>query len=241
MLPALLAVLATFLATLLLLLVSLSVPIIKSIGLFGLAISYESGSLIDTSVDAVLQFGVWGYCHSTIQFSLLGTGQPTETSCSTPEIGYQLDPATAYALQLDDLTDIVSNGLTAALVLHPVACVVTFGSFVVTLFALFRRRRHLKTYGIERDCRSHSTAITTYAIVLPATLLTTAAFIIDAALVAIARNKLQDALDDSRSVQLTWDSAVWMTLVAALALWFALLALICSWGSRLRQRNRIYF
>ena len=69
MLPSLLAVFTTFLATLLLLLVSLSVPIIKSIDLFNLTISYGSGSLIDSSVDAVLMFGVWGYCHSGIQVS----------------------------------------------------------------------------------------------------------------------------------------------------------------------------
>lgn len=69
MLPALLAVFATFLATLLLLLVSLSVPIIKSIDLFNLSISYRVGSFIDSGIDAVVGFGVWGYCHSAIQIS----------------------------------------------------------------------------------------------------------------------------------------------------------------------------
>lgn len=69
MLPALLAVFATFLATLLLLLVSLSVPIIKSIDLFNLTISYRDGSLISSSANVVLEFGVWGYCHSAIQLS----------------------------------------------------------------------------------------------------------------------------------------------------------------------------
>jgi hypothetical protein len=69
MLPALLAVLATFLATLLLLLVSLSVPIIKSIGFFNLSISYQDGSFINTSINAVVGFGNWGYCHSAIEAS----------------------------------------------------------------------------------------------------------------------------------------------------------------------------
>ena len=69
MLPALLAVFATFIATLLLLLVSLSVPIIKTIGLFDLSISYKTGSLVDSSVNAVVNFGLWGYCRSAIHVS----------------------------------------------------------------------------------------------------------------------------------------------------------------------------
>lgn len=241
MLPSLLAVFTTFLATLLLLLVSLSVPIIKSIDLFNLTISYGSDSPIDSSVNAVLKFGVWGYCQSGIQVSLFGTGTQTKPSCSSPKLGYQLDSATARALRLNDLTVIVSKGISAALVLHPVACGLAFISFIVTLFALFRRRRHFQMYGTERDGRSRFTSIITFAIILPAALLATLVFIIDVVLVAIARNKLRDALDDSRSVQLTWDSAVWMTLVAALALWFALLATFCPCGSRLRYRKRTYY
>ena len=69
MLPALLAAFATFLATLLLLLVSLSVPIIKSVELFDLSINYRDNSLTSSGVNAVVQFGVWGYCRSAIQVS----------------------------------------------------------------------------------------------------------------------------------------------------------------------------
>ena len=69
MLPTLLAAFATFLATLLLLLVSLSVPIIKSVDLFDLSISYRDSSLVGSSVDAVVKFGVWGYCRSAIEVS----------------------------------------------------------------------------------------------------------------------------------------------------------------------------
>jgi hypothetical protein len=113
-----------------------------------------------------------------------------------------------HSSQLDDLTDIISKGLTTALVLHPVTFVLAFISFAVTLFALFRRRRHFQTHGTERDGRSRFTAIITFAIILPAALLATVTFIIDIASVAIARNKLRDVLNDSRSVDLTWDSAV---------------------------------
>jgi len=241
MLPALLAVFATFLATLLLLLVSLSVPIIKSIALFDLSISYRSSSLIDSGINAVVEFGVWGYCHSAIEVSFLGTGTQTRPTCSAPKLGYQFDSATAHALKLDDLTNIVSKALTTALVLHPVVCGLAFISFALTLFALFRRWRHFQLYGTERDGRSRLTSITCFAIILPAALLTTVVFIVDIVLVAVARKKIRDALNDSVSVDLTWDSAVWLTLVAALALWFALFATICPCGSRLRYRKRTYY
>lgn len=69
MLPYLLAAFATFLATLLLLLVSLSVPIIKSLDLFDLSIKFRDGSLINSGIDAVVKFGVWGYCRSAIEVS----------------------------------------------------------------------------------------------------------------------------------------------------------------------------
>jgi hypothetical protein len=68
MLPALLAVFFTFVAALLLLLVSLSVPIIKSIDLFNLSIGLGD-PLIHSGVNAVVQFGVWGYCRSAVQIS----------------------------------------------------------------------------------------------------------------------------------------------------------------------------
>lgn len=63
-------------------------------------------------------------------------------------------------------------------------------------------------HGTERDGRSRFTSIISFAIILPAALLTTAIFIVDVVLVAVARNKIRDALNDNRSVHLTWDSAV---------------------------------
>lgn len=52
-----------FVSFLLLFLVSLSIPIIKSIYLFQLAAS-ESSSLFHSSASGSVSFGVWGYCTS---------------------------------------------------------------------------------------------------------------------------------------------------------------------------------
>ena len=58
-----LASLFFFVAFLLLLLVSLSVPIIKSLYLFQLSAD-ASSSLLDSHASASVRFGVWGYCSS---------------------------------------------------------------------------------------------------------------------------------------------------------------------------------
>jgi hypothetical protein len=60
-------------ATVLLLLVSLSVPIIKSINLFALDAhaSGSIGNLGDAGVTAYADFGVWGYCVSSLDVKLV--------------------------------------------------------------------------------------------------------------------------------------------------------------------------
>ena len=58
----------TFTAFLLLLLVSLSVPVIHSIYLFRLT-AYASASLLSASATGAVRFGVWGYCISAIDLS----------------------------------------------------------------------------------------------------------------------------------------------------------------------------
>lgn len=58
----------TFVAFLLLLLVSLSVPIIKSIFLLSLSVNVNSG-LLDSGAHGSIRFGVWGYCVSSVQVS----------------------------------------------------------------------------------------------------------------------------------------------------------------------------
>lgn len=57
-----------FSAFLLLLLVSLSAPVISSIWLFRLA-AQASVAIVDASATATVRFGVWGYCISAIDVS----------------------------------------------------------------------------------------------------------------------------------------------------------------------------
>lgn len=136
---------------------------------------------------------------------------PPHTLCTSDTFLPQPDPELTCFLhqsQLDDLTNIVSKALTAALVLHPIACVLAFISLVVTIFALLRRRRHFQLYGTESDGRSRFTPIISFAIILLAALFTTIVFVVDVVLVAVARGKIRDALGDNQFVHLTWGSAV---------------------------------
>ena len=55
-----------FVAFLLLLLTSLSLPIIKSIKMFDIWLDAETGGFLSSGVEGGVSFGVWGYCISDV-------------------------------------------------------------------------------------------------------------------------------------------------------------------------------
>jgi len=229
MFSALIAPALTFIAFLLLLLVSLSAPIIKSIYLLSLAVNVNS-SLLDSGANASVRVGVWGYCVSSINISTFGHDSSTAAQCSKPHLGYKIDQTIAKALNIDELTTFVSRTLTAALVLHPVACGLAFLALLTSL-GMIRRSPN----GVSRLF-----SIFTVGTGFLAALITTVIFIIDIALVAIARNKLNDDDDISGDLNFTWGNAVWMTLGATIALWVAVVGAcigICACGGRYRKQR----
>lgn len=106
-----------FAAFILLLLVSLSAPIIKSIFLFRLTANVGSG-LLNTDANGSVNFGVWGYCVSTINVSyvvllsahksstklciislrVVGIDHSTAAQCSKAHLGYTFDKTVVNAL-----------------------------------------------------------------------------------------------------------------------------------------------
>ncbi|KAJ3994066.1 pali-domain-containing protein, partial [Lentinula boryana] len=206
-----------FIAFLLLLLVTLSVPIIKTIYLFTLTASVSS--LLESASSSV-KFGVWGYCISGVN---VGSVPPTH-------LGYTVDSTVASALNLDsnELVHVVSETTTAALVLHPIACGLTFLTLLVSLFMLRR--------GSNGTVRLPS--LITLGVGILATLLTTIIFLIDVIVVAVIRNGVKD--DTNGVVTLNWGNAVWMALGATLALWLAMLGTcggVCACGARYRRNT----
>ncbi|KAJ3476496.1 hypothetical protein NLI96_g11118 [Meripilus lineatus] len=188
-LPSILA----FVAFLLLLLVSLSVPIIKSIFLFTLFASISS-SFLDSGVNGSVRFGVWGYCVSAIDVSVVGIGvdHSTNVVCTNVTLGYKLDDTVAAALHVDDIENAISRTITAVLVLHPIACALSF----LTLLVLLMIRRNSAAL-------SRPAYLSIVGVAFITALLTTIVFLIDVILVAITRNAV-----NSDNINVGWGNAL---------------------------------
>ncbi|KAI0831452.1 actin cortical patch SUR7/pH-response regulator pali [Trametes gibbosa] len=182
-----------FAAFLILLLVSLSLPIIKSIFLFQL-VANSSASFLDSSASGEARFGVWGYCTSAITVDT--------------QLGYQFDSTVANALHVSGFSDTISRTLSAVLVLHPIACALTFLALLASLFITSRR----SPYTVSRPA-----ALTTLLVALLAAVIATVIFLLDVIFVAVVRHKINDK--SHGILQLSWGNAVWMTLGATVALW----------------------
>ncbi|KAK0503154.1 pali-domain-containing protein [Armillaria luteobubalina] len=210
-------------AFVLLLLVSLSVPIIKSLFLFRLtADATNLYGVADANGSAT--FGVWGYCVSAIDISIAAISQTsTSPECTDPKLGYTFDSTIAAALNVEQYANLINKHSAAALVLHPIACGLAFLTFLSSLFILCRgtgRMPSLCTLGIG----------------LVAAILTTIAFLIDVIVVAIIRHRVSDETDGQ--LQLTWGNAVWMVLGATVALWLRVVGACCGMCACGRHRNK---
>jgi len=197
-----------FVAFLLLLLATLSVPIIKTIFLFRLTAAGSSG-LLDSSVSTSVVFGVWGYCTSGVDVSIVGINHDTAAVCSRRHLGYTFDSTVEKVLHVSGLENDISHALTGVLALHPVVVALTFVTFLISLFMLRR--------GPNGTSRLPS--LLALGLGLFTAFLTTVVFLIDCILVAVTRKHLHK--DSDGLITLTWGNAVWMVLVAAILLWIA--------------------
>ncbi|KZS99063.1 hypothetical protein SISNIDRAFT_10670 [Sistotremastrum niveocremeum HHB9708] len=202
--------LLVFAAFLLLLLVSLSTPIAKSIDLFSLHATVAS-SVLGSGIRAVATFGVWGYCTSTTE-SVVGVQRTSGRKCTKPHLGYDFSNDVASIFDLENDQSAINHAITAALVLHPIACAL---AFLALLFALARLRSPAHRL-------LHVAAL---VLVVLAALLATVVFLIDVIFVALARSKLKTVSHGDLIV--SYGNAVWMALGAAIALWVASVA-ICA-------------
>ncbi|TFK76543.1 hypothetical protein BDN72DRAFT_831120 [Pluteus cervinus] len=199
-----------FLAFLLLLLVSVSVPITKSIFLFRLTADVGS-DFLSTNAHGSVKFGLWGYCLSAIDFSVLAFEHSTTASCSDVHLGYTFDDTIASALHVSKYEHLISRVTTAALVIHPISAAL---SFLALVFSLLLFRAGSKHY--VKRCTLACLVTASIAAVLG-----TIVFIVDAALIATIRHELAHITDNVLS--LGWGSAVWLTLAAVMALWGAVI------------------
>jgi len=216
-----------FIAFILLLLVSLSVPIIKSIYLFRLIANVEEG-ILRTGASGSVKFGVWGHCVSAIEVSVVGINHSTKAECSKPHLGYTFDKTVAQALHVSGFDNLISRTSTAALVLHPIVAGLTFLTLLISLFILRR--------GSNGTSRLPS--LITLGVGILTAVLATIVFLIDVILVALVRHRVHN--ETNGDLVLNWGNAVWMTLGATIALWaatFGACAGVCACGSRYSNRK----
>ncbi|KAH8117346.1 pali-domain-containing protein [Phellopilus nigrolimitatus] len=216
-----------FVAFLLLLLVSLSVPIIKSIDLLKLTATLSEGfSVVSIDASGNVKFGVWGYCISSVEAEAAGQSINKAGECSKPHLGYTLNSNVENALQVVGISDTLSRSVTSVLVLHPIACGLTFLGLVLSLFIL------LQPASRARLCSS-----VTLIVSILASVLTTIVFLIDVIFVAVVQHKLKNATKGD--VKATWGSGTWMILAAAVLLWAACFGACCGiFATRGRRRKQ---
>ncbi|KAJ7934532.1 actin cortical patch SUR7/pH-response regulator pali [Mycena leptocephala] len=134
--PAHLLVLVTvllFFSLILLLFATLSVPFIKTNFLFRLTAS--SHNILGSSVSDSVTLGVFGYCTSGVDVSVLGLrhADVDPAECSKPHLGYTFDSTVAQALHVSGFENLISHTLTAVLALHPIVVALTFLALVAAL------------------------------------------------------------------------------------------------------------
>jgi hypothetical protein len=220
-------------AFLLFLLVALSLPIIKPI--YVLEISANIAE-IETSVATQLRFGVWGFCASRFASPLFSTSRHrlcllllakrseeadrtilycsklkgSTTECVGPKLGYTLNPQTIAAITNDtNLVNVILNGLTILLVLHPVAA----GLALLTLLP-----------AIASCFVYHKLPwIISLVLSVPTAIVSSIVFSADLALVIVARDKIKS--DSILHFSVDFGNGVWMVLVSTLFTWIAMVLL----------------
>ncbi|KAG9029296.1 hypothetical protein FRB95_005518 [Tulasnella sp. JGI-2019a] len=207
-----------FLAFLLLLLVTLSIPIIKSIWLFDIVANANIGNGVIgvgsalASIKETVKFGIFGWCSNTLDAKVLTFTVNQPGQCSPRQLGFTVSPqleTILSAINEADLVHTIQKGLSVVLVLHPIACGITFLAFTFSVLAIFLQ--HTRIWDLSATITG-----------ILASILTTLVFIIDIVFVSIAKSRLHH--DSEGVATVNWGNAVWLTLGAAICTWFACVA-----------------
>jgi len=209
-----------FLAFILLLLVSVSLPVAKSLKWFTLTANFTTGGFASTGVIGGVSFGNWGWCTTPLTIEVLGFSHSEPGECSNVKLGWTIDQRLVDLLHLQDLENAVHAGLTAALILNPISCGVVFITFLIALWFAFRQTRFSAFFGVG------------WAVF--ATLLTTIAFIIDIVALKLIKKNVEKASSD---FNVTDGSTTWLTLGAMILCWIGT-AFFCVNGIRGRTERR---
>ncbi|KAH7889311.1 hypothetical protein F5I97DRAFT_1923867 [Phlebopus sp. FC_14] len=148
--------------------------------------------------------------------------------CSQPRLGFTFDSAVTNALHINSIADVVSGIATAAQVLHPIACVLTFFAFLNTLADILPLISQNKRGTCQPSFR--------LAIVSVSTLSTWLVFIIDISVLSTVRDTLNKSADNV--VTLSIGNGVWIVLVAAIGSLFTVLWYLVQ-RCRVKARKKV--
>jgi hypothetical protein len=120
--------------------------------------------------------------------------------------------------------------MIAFLVIHPIACGLTFLTIVPSLIRAVRMTT------------PHFVAIMTLVVAIFPAILSSIVFVLDIVVVVIARSKVYEKTGGALGVY--WGPAVWMTGTAAVCLWIAVIGLSavacgcfgCGWRERWTEK-----
>ncbi|EJD46969.1 hypothetical protein AURDEDRAFT_113583 [Auricularia subglabra TFB-10046 SS5] len=190
-------------ATVLLLFVSLSTPIIPALYLLdvhAILLPDQPPPTVATTIRA----GVWGYCASS-------AANPDAQRCSNNTLGYKMPDDILQLTGQPQAASIVVEALTFVLVLHPISAFLAFAALGPGVASLY-------TYA------PHAWGVAALVISFLAAFLTSVSAAIDVALVAIAKSRLSALLQGlGLRIGIDYGPAVWMTVGAAGLLWLEVL------------------
>jgi len=194
---------AIFVAFLLALLVSLSLPVIRPIYLF-VVNDVGGSSRRPVAAAAQLRFGVWGVCAID--------AFPGGPICFGPKLGYEVPEDLAAIAQVSQsILDTVESALLAVLVLHPVVAGLGFLNLCFSIF--------LSIFSAEQ-----ALAIVNLVIAVTTAFVATASMAVDIAIITAARSNLQD-LQRRFAFEIEFGNAVWISIAGVSLNWMAVVLL----------------
>jgi len=204
-----------FIAFILQLLISLSIPIIKPIDLFSLHI--KTSAVVANTGE--IRFGLWGLCF----LNVYDTGPWDYGVCTAPHVGYDIDPTIVSIIGLSPyLYNVISKALTSFLIVHPLVACMTFISMVPGFMPFWNPLR-----------------VSSLALNVVSAVLSTLVAGVDLAMGIVAQQKLATALAEEGGVLSTlglqfyiaFGVAPFMGVAAVLVLWAAVIVgsiLLCD-------------
>lgn len=190
-------------STILLLLVSVSSPILKPVYLASIESILAKEDL--TSATTELRFGVWGLCATSVpnqtpRFS-------SNAVCFGPMLGYDIpSDLTNLAGVPPLLSQAVDHSLLLMLVLHPVTAGLSFIGFVFSFFL-----------------GPQDVAIFTLVVTILAGILGIVVFASDVALVIVLRNAILS--EAQNNLEVVFGPGTWMVLAAVAMIWLTVIFL----------------